>query len=47
MPEYQKSTVDAYVKSLNGTHDGLYNKSGRAFPGMSLQVNSDLVIWVI
>ena len=28
-PKYQKSVVQDYVSFLNGTHDGLYNKSGK------------------
>lgn len=44
-PAYQASTVDAYVASLNGLHDGLYNKSGRAYPDVAAQGNFDVVVW--
>lgn len=38
-PDYQKSAgvVDKYVESLNGLNDGLYNKSGRAYPDVAAQ----------
>jgi len=38
-PAYQKDSgvVDKYVASLNGTFDGLYNKTGRAYPDVSAQ----------
>ena len=32
MPNYQQKTVDAYVASLDGLHEGKYNPSGRAYP---------------
>lgn len=44
-PEYQASTVDAYIASLNGTYDGLYNKSGRAYPDISAQGNLDVIVY--
>ncbi|KAK6440992.1 hypothetical protein LTR95_002775 [Oleoguttula sp. CCFEE 5521] len=44
-PAYQASTVNAYVASLNGLHDGLYNKSGRAYPDVAAQGNYDVVVW--
>ncbi|KAK5220497.1 hypothetical protein LTR72_007119 [Exophiala xenobiotica] len=34
-PEYQASAVDGYVSSLSGLYDGVYNKSGRAYPDIS------------
>ncbi|KAI0846666.1 DHS-like NAD/FAD-binding domain-containing protein [Daldinia vernicosa] len=34
-PEWQKSVVDEYISTLNGSHRGLYNASGRAFPDIS------------
>jgi tripeptidyl-peptidase-1 len=37
MPKYQKKTVKAYVKSLNGKYKGLYNPKGRAYPDLSAQ----------
>lgn len=38
-PAYQKDSgvVDKYVKSLSGTNDGLYNKTGRAYPDVAAQ----------
>ncbi|KAI1265446.1 tripeptidyl-peptidase 1 precursor [Xylariaceae sp. FL1019] len=36
-PAYQKATVEAYVKSLDGAFDGLYNKKGRGYPDISAQ----------
>ncbi|TID18702.1 tripeptidyl-peptidase I [Venturia nashicola] len=44
-PDYQKKTVDDYVKSLNGLHDGLYNKSGRAYPDVAAQGNRDVIVY--
>ncbi|PQE06032.1 tripeptidyl-peptidase 1 precursor protein [Rutstroemia sp. NJR-2017a BBW] len=37
MPSYQKKVVTQYIKNLNGTFDGLYNKTGRAYPDVSAQ----------
>ncbi|KAI2776294.1 DHS-like NAD/FAD-binding domain-containing protein [Daldinia loculata] len=34
-PEWQKGVVDEYLSTLNGSHRGLYNASGRAFPDIS------------
>lgn len=36
-PIWQREAVDAYVASLNGEYDGLYNKKGRAYPDLSAQ----------
>ena len=36
-PKYQKSTVDAYIASLKGLYDGLYNKTGRGYPDVAAQ----------
>ncbi|ORY09202.1 tripeptidyl-peptidase 1 precursor [Clohesyomyces aquaticus] len=36
-PRYQEKVVPAYVKSLGGQYDGLYNKDGRAYPDISAQ----------
>jgi tripeptidyl-peptidase-1 len=44
-PEYQSSTVSAYIKSLNGLYDGLYNKSGRGYPDVAAQGNHDAIAW--
>lgn len=32
MPHYQTKAVAEYIDLLNGTYDGLYNKSGKTFP---------------
>lgn len=44
-PAYQKATVDAYIASLNGMYDGLYNKSGRGYPDVAAQGNHDAIVW--
>ncbi|CAJ2509324.1 Uu.00g143500.m01.CDS01 [Anthostomella pinea] len=44
-PAYQQSTVNAYIASLNGTYDGVYNKSGRAYPDVAAQGNNDAIVW--
>ncbi|KAF1991424.1 tripeptidyl-peptidase 1 precursor [Aulographum hederae CBS 113979] len=44
-PAYQSKTVNAYIKSLNGLHDGLYNKSGRGYPDVAAQGNHDAIAW--
>ncbi|KAK5072853.1 hypothetical protein LTR64_000737 [Lithohypha guttulata] len=38
-PTYQKESgvVDKYIETLDGLHDGLYNKSGRAYPDVAAQ----------
>ncbi|KAG9236157.1 putative Tripeptidyl-peptidase SED2 [Amylocarpus encephaloides] len=36
-PKYQNSVVPAYVKSLKGLYDGLYDKHGRGYPDLSAQ----------
>jgi tripeptidyl-peptidase-1 len=44
-PGYQSKTVDAYIASLNGLYDGLYNKSGRGYPDVAAQGNHDAIAW--
>jgi tripeptidyl-peptidase-1 len=44
-PEYQQKTVNKYVKSLKGEYDGLYNKTGRAYPDVAAQGNNDVIVW--
>ncbi|UJO13809.1 Tripeptidyl-peptidase SED2 [Fulvia fulva] len=44
-PSYQQSTVNAYIKSLNGLHDGLYNKAGRGYPDVAAQSNRDTIVY--
>ncbi|KAI0832292.1 subtilisin-like protein [Hypoxylon sp. FL0890] len=34
-PDWQKGVVDDYITILNGSHQGLYNETGRAFPDIS------------
>lgn len=36
-PSYQSSVVNSYVASLKGKYNGLYNKSGRAYPDLAAQ----------
>ncbi|KAK5169014.1 uncharacterized protein LTR77_006323 [Saxophila tyrrhenica] len=44
-PHYQKSTVQAYIESLNGEYNGLYNKQGRGYPDVAAQGNHDVIVW--
>jgi len=44
-PAYQAATTAAYIKSLNGKYDGLYNKSGRGYPDVAAQGNHDAYVW--
>lgn len=44
-PDYQQKTVNKYVHSLNGQFDGLYNKTGRAYPDVAAQGNHDVIVW--
>ncbi|KAF2161061.1 hypothetical protein M409DRAFT_69933 [Zasmidium cellare ATCC 36951] len=44
-PKYQAAAVSAYIKSLAGLHDGLYNKTGRAYPDVAAQGNHDALVW--
>jgi tripeptidyl-peptidase-1 len=44
-PDYQQKTVNKYVKSLKGQFDGLYNKTGRAYPDVAAQGNHDVIVW--
>jgi tripeptidyl-peptidase-1 len=44
-PSYQVKVVDAYVAGLDGLYDGLYNKSGRAYPDVAAQGNHDAIAW--
>lgn len=34
-PSWQDSAVTQYIKELNGTNDGFYNKTGRGIPDVS------------
>ncbi|KAL9618720.1 MAG: hypothetical protein Q9160_006599 [Pyrenula sp. 1 TL-2023] len=44
-PAYQNKVVPPYVKDLNGTHDGLYNQNGRAYPDISAQGRGYAIVW--
>ncbi|KAK5099652.1 hypothetical protein LTR24_001311 [Lithohypha guttulata] len=46
-PAYQKDSgvVDKYIDSLDGEFDGMYNKSGRAYPDVSAQGYRYIVIY--
>ncbi|KAF2501113.1 tripeptidyl-peptidase 1 precursor [Lophium mytilinum] len=44
-PKYQDKDVPAYVKALDGKYDGLYNKSGRAYPDISAQGLYFAYVW--
>lgn len=44
-PQYQTKVVNNYVAGLNGLFDGLYNKSGRAYPDVAAQGNHDAIAW--
>ncbi|KAI0015195.1 tripeptidyl-peptidase 1 precursor [Xylariomycetidae sp. FL0641] len=45
MPDYQKDAASAYVKSLDGQYNGLYNKEGRGYPDISAQGLYFAVFW--
>ena len=36
-PSYQTSAVSDYLNALGSTNDGLFNRTGRAFPDVSAQ----------
>ncbi|KAI3399800.1 hypothetical protein diail_5597 [Diaporthe ilicicola] len=36
VPSWQAKDTEAYIKGLNGTHDGWYNASGRGIPDLTL-----------
>lgn len=44
-PSYQHAVVPQYVKSLNSTFDGLYNKAGRGYPDIAAQGYHYLTVW--
>jgi tripeptidyl-peptidase-1 len=37
MPSYQTTAVKAFINKLGNTFDGLYNKTGRAYPDLAAQ----------
>ena len=44
-PKYQDGAVLPYIAGLGGLYDGLYNKSGRAFPDIAAQGRAFAVVW--
>jgi tripeptidyl-peptidase-1 len=44
-PNYQNGIVDTYISGLNGTYDGLYNKTGRGYPDIAAQSVNIASIW--
>jgi tripeptidyl-peptidase-1 len=45
MPAWQKKAVEAYIASLDGEYDGLYNKSGRAYPDIAALGQIYATVW--
>ncbi|KAL9108225.1 MAG: hypothetical protein Q9227_006963 [Pyrenula ochraceoflavens] len=44
-PDYQSEVVPAYIDGLDGLYDGLYNKTGRAYPDISAQGRAFAIVW--
>lgn len=44
-PSYQDKVVPPYIAGLKGKYDGLYNKSGRAYPDISAQGQGYVTVW--
>ncbi|KAJ6506592.1 subtilisin-like protein [Mycena sanguinolenta] len=44
-PSYQAADVAAYLASIGTLYDGLYNRSGRGFPDVSVASGSFLIEW--
>ena len=44
-PSWQSEAVDAYIAGLDGLFDGLYNKSGRAYPDIAALGQVFSVVW--
>ncbi|PVH92703.1 tripeptidyl-peptidase 1 precursor [Periconia macrospinosa] len=44
-PSYQDAVVPGYIKGLNGSYDGLYNKAGRAYPDLAAQGLYFAYVW--
>jgi tripeptidyl-peptidase-1 len=44
-PSWQSKAVNAYIASLDGEYDGLYNKCGRAYPDISALGQIFSVVW--
>lgn len=45
MPDYGKAVMTAYIESLNGEYNGLYNKSGRGYPDIAALGQIFAVVW--
>ncbi|KAI1078853.1 Pro-kumamolisin [Whalleya microplaca] len=44
-PAYQNDTVESYISKLGGTHEGLYNPTGRAYPDVAAMGYRIVTIW--
>jgi tripeptidyl-peptidase-1 len=44
-PGYQQEVVSDYIDGLDGLFDGLYNKSGRAYPDVAAQSNHNAIAY--
>ncbi|KAH8801761.1 peptidase S8/S53 domain-containing protein [Xylogone sp. PMI_703] len=44
-PSYQNAVVQDYITALQGKYDGLYNKSGRAYPDIAAQGQNFAFVW--
>jgi tripeptidyl-peptidase I len=45
LPAWQKKVVESYIVSLDGEYDGLYNKSGRAYPDIAALGQIYATVW--
>jgi tripeptidyl-peptidase-1 len=45
MPAWQKKVVESYTVNLDGEYDGLYNKSGRAYPDTAALGQIYATVW--
>ncbi|KAH0362604.1 tripeptidyl-peptidase 1 precursor, partial [Aureobasidium melanogenum] len=45
MPDYQRAAVDGYLDKIGDLYEGLYNRSGRAYPEVAAQGNHDIIVW--
>ncbi|CAK4033798.1 Tripeptidyl-peptidase SED2 [Lecanosticta acicola] len=44
-PSYQRDAVNSYVDSLGAMYEGLYNRSGRAYPDISARSYHYITVW--
>ncbi|KAF2139771.1 uncharacterized protein K452DRAFT_320364 [Aplosporella prunicola CBS 121167] len=44
-PRWQDEAVGAYVKGLEGLHDGLFNRGGRGYPDVAAQGYRFVTVW--